>query len=134
MRVVDASVALKWILPEEGNIEALALLEDHAGQSQPIIVPDILFYEVTNVLAVVTKLPQSRIEEVIDWFYNIDLRIAALGGDDFKKAAEISQECNISVYDASYAALAISLKASFVTADKVLVRKLESKQIKIEQI
>lgn len=43
---------------------------------------------------------------LLDWFYDLDLKIATLGRDDFKKAAKLTQEFHISVYDASYVALA----------------------------
>lgn len=134
MKVIDASVALKWILREEGSLKALKLIEDHAGGEVSLVVPDLLFYEITNGLAVAVKLPPQQVEQILDWFYDLDLKVAALGRDDFKKAAKLAQEFHISVYDASYVALAISLNAVFVTADAALVRRLPSRLIKIEQI
>lgn len=42
--VVDASVALKWFLPEPGHEAALAILDaDDAGQ--PLLAPDWLLVE-----------------------------------------------------------------------------------------
>lgn len=134
MKVIDASVALKWILPEEGSLKALKLIEDHASGEVSLVVPDLLFYEITNGLTVAVKLPPQQIEQILDWFYDLDLKIATLGRDDFKKAAKLAQEFHISVYDASYIALAISLNAVFVTADATLVRRLPNKLIRIEQI
>lgn len=46
MIVVDASVAVKWFVEEEGHQFALSLLEQHLV----IIAPDLIFSETTNVL------------------------------------------------------------------------------------
>ena len=43
--IIDASVALKWITPEEGREEALTLLEDTAL----LEAPDLIIPEVTNI-------------------------------------------------------------------------------------
>ena len=135
MKVVDASVVLKWILAEESGREtAKALIPNHASGTQEIVVHDLLFYEVTNILAISTRLPLAQIEEILDWLYELELKVTSLGRDDFKNAAKLAQEFHISVYDASYVALAISLDAVFVTADIALTKRLPEKLIRTEQI
>jgi hypothetical protein len=44
--VIDASVAIKWFLPEEHSISAIRLLE--AGHE--LLAPDLIFAECGNVL------------------------------------------------------------------------------------
>ena len=46
-RVIDASIACKWYLDEDGSKEARTLLEE---MGSPFIAPDIILAEVTNVL------------------------------------------------------------------------------------
>ena len=41
--VIDASVAAKWLLPEDGSDQASALLGDE------LLVPDLLFAELANI-------------------------------------------------------------------------------------
>jgi predicted nucleic acid-binding protein len=135
VKVVDASVVLKWVLvEEEGHEAAKELIPDHASGKEPIVIPELLFYEITNVLAVSLKLPLMQVEEIIEWFYELDLRIATLGRDDFKKAAKLAQQFHLSVYDASYVTLARSLDATLVTADTILIKRLQGKLIHIEHI
>ena len=43
--VVDASVALKWVIPEYGSILALALRREHR-----FTAPDLLIADCANVL------------------------------------------------------------------------------------
>ena len=42
--VVDASVAIKWVVPEAGSERAITLL-DHG-----LVAPDLLFSECANIL------------------------------------------------------------------------------------
>ncbi len=45
--VVDANVAIKWVLPEIHTQAALRLLQD---ESNILLVPDFFFSEVSNIL------------------------------------------------------------------------------------
>lgn len=49
-RVVDTSVALKWVVHEDFTNNALALRNDSLRRNDPIYVPPLLMYEATNVL------------------------------------------------------------------------------------
>jgi predicted nucleic acid-binding protein len=42
--VIDASIAIKWVIEEEGTKEALAL------RNQALVAPDLLIAECANVL------------------------------------------------------------------------------------
>ena len=48
--VVDASVALKWVIQEDGSEAAEALL-----RQEPLLAPDLLIVECANVLWVKTR-------------------------------------------------------------------------------
>ncbi|HVG07663.1 MAG TPA: type II toxin-antitoxin system VapC family toxin, partial [Thermoanaerobaculia bacterium] len=44
--VVDASVAIKWFLPEQHSLQALRLLEG----GRELVAPDLIWAEIGNVL------------------------------------------------------------------------------------
>jgi len=46
----DASVAAKWILPEEQSVEARSLYRATLGAGERIVAPPLLPIEVTNIL------------------------------------------------------------------------------------
>jgi predicted nucleic acid-binding protein len=46
---VDASVAAKWLFPEEYSAQALALASHAAGAKERIIAPVLLPLEITNI-------------------------------------------------------------------------------------
>src|SRR5260370_35113401 len=48
--VVDASIALKWVLDEADSSTALAMLADWTDNGVEILAPALLAYEVTNAL------------------------------------------------------------------------------------
>jgi len=48
--VVDASVAIKWILPEDGQAQAMRLQEMYQDEELDLVAPYLLISEVGNVL------------------------------------------------------------------------------------
>ena len=51
MIVLDASVVLKWIFDDEdGGEQATRLKDAHVAGHEIVAVPDLLFYEIGNVL------------------------------------------------------------------------------------
>ena len=50
MICVDASVAAKWILPEEHSARALALVTTAARAGEAIVAPPLMPFEIANIL------------------------------------------------------------------------------------
>lgn len=125
MIVLDASVILKWLLPEEGRDIALSFLDKHINDQEQVAIPELLYYEVGNILAVKTKLSEEAIIEVMRYLFDLELSAFTLGQQEYLKAIRLSRLYEVSVYDASYVVLARSLGASFITADERLVRKMK---------
>ena len=50
MTCVDASVAAKWIFPEEYSLQARNLVERARASGEPLIAPPLLPGEVNNVI------------------------------------------------------------------------------------
>ena len=124
MIVLDASVILKWIFSnEEGGNEALRWKNDHASRHETVAVPDLLFYEVANVLATKSRLGKEASAEAFSVLWDFNLECFDFGRDEFLSAISLSAEYEISLYDAAYIELAVRLNCSFVTADKKLYGK-----------
>jgi len=127
MVVVDASVVLKWFLPEEGAPEAMTILNDHVFGREEIFVPDLLFYEIVNALRYKHDLDTHAVErfiEVLSWF-----ELKRIGTDEqfLKEIPRLAREFDISGYDAAYVALAHIFHCSLITADAKLAQKIEGK-------
>lgn len=122
-RVIDASIACKWYLDENGSEEARAILED---QETLLVAPDIIIAEVTNVLWL--RLRRGDIKEeqaTLATGHLADSFLTLIPSRTLiDRALKIAQEIDHPIYDCLYLAAAERWEADFVTADKRLERKL----------
>lgn len=125
MIVPDASVVLKWFLPEADRDKALALVAGHTSGQAVMAVPELLFYEVSNILTVKSRLSAEVIFAGMRYLYALGLRAFRLDQEQSLEAIRLARSHQLSVYDASYVALAITLRATFITADARMARKLQ---------
>lgn len=125
MIVADASVILKWIfVDEDGREEALALRQRHVRGEDPIAAPDLLLYEVANVLPMKKDDPEAALEG----FKELDsagFHVHSFEFLEFSRAMELALRYRITTYDACYLALAQALRCRFVTADEKLLFHLK---------
>jgi predicted nucleic acid-binding protein len=120
--VVDASVALKWFVREEGSDRAAAILESHAT----LIAPDLIVAEACNAAwrswragglhpaqraAVAEKLPAA-----------LDAIIPCAGLAP--RAMALAAKLDHPAYDCFYLALAEQRAATLVTADRRLLSRV----------
>lgn len=121
--VIDASVAIKWFLPEPRSINAIRLLD--AGHT--LVAPDLLFPECGNVLWK-RWLRQELEADVIPALLS-DLRrmyvtiVPTYTLTD--EASRIAVTWRRSFYDSIYLALAVSCDGRMVTADEKLCNALK---------
>lgn len=125
--VVDASIVIKWLLTEPDS--GAALSQRRAWQARGMIpaAPDFLLIELHNILwkklqrgeltaeaPILAYGPTFRLE--VNWFPFEPL---------LPLAWQLAIACQVSIYDALYAALAQHLHAFFCTADTHLAKRLE---------
>ena len=116
--VIDASVAVKWFVPEVNSLEAAALL-DHA---HTLHAPGLLFAEVGNTLWKKTRRRELRPAEarlVLRGLTSVPLEVTPTR-DLVRGALDLAMHVGCTAYDATYLALAIHLGCTFVTADRRL--------------
>lgn len=112
--VVDASVALKWVLLEENRERALALLAE-----DELIAPDLLHVECANALTMrvrrglISPVDARDALQVILYAPVLIRTSASL----VAKAHDLSIELGRTAYDSLYLALALTEGAVLVTAD-----------------
>jgi predicted nucleic acid-binding protein len=119
--VVDASVALKWTIPEEHSDAARRLL----GSEHELVAPPLIALEIANVLlkrARRRELTMSRAATVLDrlegWLRIVEVE------EGWSAVFRLAARHHITAYDASYLALTLRLGARLVTADNRLVNAL----------
>ena len=122
--VLDASVITKWFFEEEDTDQALKLLEKHKLETIQINVPVLLFFEFGNTVVKKFREDIDTREEFnrnLTDLFSIQLSFAETKPDLLKLVYSLASRYEITFYDATYVALAKSLKCDFVTADKKLV-------------
>ena len=126
LRVIDASVAVKWFVTrdEEALEEAGALLVAHAHSEGSLVGPSLLVHELTNALRRRrTEVPD--LAAATDVFFDFDVALVPPDRELMVSAARLCAERQLSTSDATYAALALILGCELVTADRRLARALD---------
>ncbi|MGH2739986.1 MAG: type II toxin-antitoxin system VapC family toxin [Actinomycetota bacterium] len=123
--VVDASVALKWVLHDEEAVdEAAALRDDAVERELEMVSPSLWIYEIANGLVggirrkrISRRLGDQALQELLAvWVRLVD--------PDPATVVELSIEHGLSSYDAAYVALADVLDSPLWTGDRKLHRAL----------
>jgi len=119
--VIDASIAIKWVVEEHNTAEALTL-----RQRAKLIAPQLLVAECANILWKKVQTDELLKEEAL-------LAARLLQGAEIEllptrylldTATRISIQIEHPAYDCFYLALAAEKKCHFVTADERFLRKL----------
>ncbi|HEY5411414.1 MAG TPA: type II toxin-antitoxin system VapC family toxin [Caulobacteraceae bacterium] len=111
--VIDASVALKWVLDEPGKETADALLEEE------LIAPSLWLLEAANALWRRTQRGEISGEEAKERLmelYSAPVTTTTIE-DDLLAAADLANVLGHPVYDCLYLAMAIRENTYVVTAD-----------------
>lgn len=124
MIVVDASIVLKWLMPAEPLAAgALAIRQGHVEGRQPCACPELLLYEVANVLITKSRLPHDEAMAGVALVLRDELMRYPFEESDPVLAMRLARERGLSLYDAAYVALAKRLGCEFITADRQLYQR-----------
>ena len=123
--VVDASVVVKWFVQEEWSEEAGALKEDYAAGKVDLIAPSVMPFEVLNALRYSGAFNEYELIEAAEALEDFQITLYGLEGNYAKETVKLAMRRGITIYDASYIALAIVRRAVLWTADEKLLKKLE---------
>jgi predicted nucleic acid-binding protein len=123
--VVDASIGVKWLVPESHSDEASKLIDPNIRRH----VPSLFFTEVSQTLwKKVHKRQELTQDEGRETFQKLLLLPQEIHPTEtlFELSFEIALSTGRTVYDCVYLALAISKGWRFVTADERLYNSLKS--------
>jgi predicted nucleic acid-binding protein len=125
--VVDASVVVKWFVPEGGEAEALGLLDAIRAGDAVAIAPDLLLAETANVLwkrvAHAKEITATDASAIMEAVLESPLHIEPIA-PLIETALQIALEAGCTVYDAVYIALAEQVNGVFTTSDTRLARRM----------
>jgi predicted nucleic acid-binding protein len=119
--VLDTSVVIKWY--RQGEVlagQALALRDAYKDGHVALVVPTLLAYELANVLRFKQELATEDVRAAVESLYDMGMEWILPSS----ALIVIARTCETTVYDAIFVALAEQLDATFITADRRLVRQL----------
>lgn len=122
--VIDASVALKWFVEEDGSAEATALLTG----PDTLIAPDLIIAEVANAGWKAVRSGSMTPQQHDHAAARLALAFETLFplGPLAPRAVSISRELDHPAYDCFYLALAETRQATLVTADGWLLKRIRA--------
>jgi predicted nucleic acid-binding protein len=126
--VVDASVAIKWFVPEIHEDEAACWL----SSGHPLLAPDLLFAEVGNIAwkkTIRDELSEAEARRIRRALTKLPL--LTISSRELSEAAlDLALALRCTVYDALYVALAVAEDAWLVTADRKLHGRISATPLK----
>jgi len=125
--VVDASLVIKWFVPEIHSEAARRWL----SASHDYVAPDLLFSEAGN--AVWKKVRRRELEETEGRQLTMDLAQVAVETvatrSLLQDALALALTAGITVYDAMYLALAVRLETEVITGDDRFADKIAGRPL-----
>lgn len=117
--VIDASIGVKWLVPEGDSIHAVKLV----GRDD-LIVPSLFFSEVGNALGKKARRGEINLDDVTDTFARLAQLVTLFDEVTvIDQAFRLASELRHSFYDCVYLAVAQTLGVSLVTADTKFAAK-----------
>ena len=128
MIAVDANVLIKAYVPEVLSENAEKMLQETGKQGLMLVVPDLIFPEIGNILwkkSRLNELTNEEVNEILGEIISLPVKVepsrslACL-------AIEIAMAHGITMYDSIYFSLALVYKTKLITADRKLVARMKA--------
>ena len=125
--LLDSSVVIKWFRKDEVlRDRAIQLRQTYLEGQLTIYVPDLLVYEIANVLRYKPNLDRAQVQKALESLYAMQIKIEDITAGVISRAIEIAYSYDITVYEAAFVAMAEHLETDFITADEKLGQKLQN--------
>lgn len=121
--VIDASVAMKWLVDEDGSEAAFTL------RDRDLAAPALLRIEAANVLRTLVARQAATADQALDLFALLqDAPVTIVDHDEAleRRALHLGLELGHPVYDCFYLGLAERMGRCLITADNRFLKALRS--------
>lgn len=120
--VVDACVAIKWYIQEEGHPQAMGLLEGH----DVLVAPDYLEVEFTNIVSKKLRVGQISEDHAGQMLGDLGRAVTRLEPTRIflADALDLSRTLSHPIYDCIYLAMARAIGGQVITADRKFADKV----------
>ena len=129
--VLDASVAAKWYTrhDETDRHKAIALRAMHQSGRCTLVVLEFSLLEILNAVRFSERAEEEDATRALGLLERLRLEVVPLDWELLRKATAIAWAFRVSLYDATYVALAEQQGFPLLTADEAMVRKMKGHNI-----
>ncbi len=121
--VIDASIGLAWVHPDQSTSATDALLKE-VGRGVQLVVPSLWPVEVANALLVLERRKKLKRDERLDALASLKALNVSVDEEGhrfvFTTVSELAERHGLSAYDATYLELALRERLPLATKDKPL--------------
>ena len=110
------------LIQEKYSENAYSLRDAYIGKTIDIIVPSLFHYEVLNAIKYSKAYSWNELETISETLENYRFGVFNFTTNFAKIIVSISTKYNITMYDASYVALASLTNSKFYTSDEKLIK------------
>jgi len=117
--VVDASVVVKWFLPEPSHQAAMRLLRHYQDESIKLFAPALVILEVSNVFCKRVRRGEMTASRAKEAYRLLKINAPVLVDDRelMDEAVTLALASGQATYDCLYLALALRQRCEMITAD-----------------
>lgn len=134
--VVDASVALKWVVNEPGSDVANSLLDAAVAGEATLVAPEHLLGEVGNGLRKRVARGELSADDAVaalEAIAALELELV-VGSQRWLRSLAAALDWGLTTYDALYVLLALDLAAELVTADERVVAAAHAAALPVRRL
>lgn len=117
--VLDTSVVVKWFSEhdEDDLDKAIGLRNGLLEGKVSFVIPDLLFYELSNALRYNPRFTAGDVKEAMQTIVDMGFEVKGIEGHTMDRAVEIAFDYNVTLYDSYFLALSQIEKKPLITAD-----------------
>lgn len=130
--VLDASVVLAWLLPDEHSEAAQSIMGRLVLERAQ--APALIHYDVGNALLQAARrkrIPEALVMEMLELFLELPIALQSPDAASTAASSEISRRHGLTHYDASYVELASRHRVRLATLDEALRRAARAEGVEI---
>ena len=125
--IIDASVLLSAVFPDEAQAQAQAILHAHAAGRGRLKAPMLVVYEVSNAVWQAERrgrISSAQANEILQAVAELNIELLPL---EWGEMLPLARQYKRSAYDAAYLTLAQRAGETLVTGDKRFYNAIKGK-------
>jgi predicted nucleic acid-binding protein len=115
--VIDANLITKWYITEQNSDKAEILREKFVKKEFEIILSPLYKFEVLNALKYSNLFTQSELNSIGESLESYGFKVISIQNKIRENMVNILMDYDLTIYDASYVALATEMSCLFCTGD-----------------